>query len=366
MCSQKPLPSKGPIEENELLLKSLMNAQEALERQLMLNNKTRFLCRVQEKQIRKLLELQPDFLSYEDLTISVRETEQSILLMDWRFHELYIGNRFFDDVSFNTHLAGETFGIVFKRISEDSDPHPLLRWPTSFRNKKEFSILTRENVKNEALSELSTSDWKLLQRIIDVMLSLTADPTALDLPANISRHNLMQGLKKFITMIRSWPSVLRYDEIKLSSIQEIPGYEALSISLADASLGKLHWPSIEYRLATADILPQEFGKNPRIEFPESMSSVLENWFIETSDDRGSRLELRFAHPQDMDVTVWNQISFTDQILIAGIIGSFHLQANDLKQCDKKPPRGWQAWLDVSLTLKQILLKYSTAKKPALI
>ncbi|WP_163008240.1 hypothetical protein, partial [Pseudomonas viridiflava] len=109
-----------------------------------------------------------------------------------------------------------------------------------------------------------------------------------------------------------------------------------------------------YSLATVDH-DDTFGQNPRLEFDESARDVLENWFAESEDGRGLRLELRFARPDALDTNVWQILSDSDQILLAALVSNLTTQLNTIKtQCPEDVQR-WEDWHDLADVVKAIMI-----------
>jgi len=134
------------------------------------------------------------------------------------------------------------------------------------------------------------------------------------------------------------PPVVRFDHIKLKNNQINPGYEHLWFELDNLSFGQQHWAQFEFRLACANTTTQ-FGSDPRLEFPENTGQApLPSWFIESNDEHGNKLELRFAQPEAMDISVWNQLGEADRHFIRALINALpNLLAHATEQrCPDQP------------------------------
>lgn len=70
----------------------------------------------------------------------------------------------------------------------------------------------------------------------------------------------------------------------------------------------------------------------------------ENWFVESHDDHGPKLELRFElSGQAMDIGVWNRLSPFDHALVFAIAGSISQLLNALEAAGTKISRPWADW-----------------------
>lgn len=88
-------------------------------------------------------------------------------------------------------------------------------------------------------------------------------------------------------------------------------------------------PQFNYRLSSVNSNSERFGQHPRLEFHEDAKGLFDNWFIESEDDRGPRLELRFSMPDLMDIGVWRRLSPNDQLLIAATISKLPEKISEL-------------------------------------
>jgi hypothetical protein len=194
--------------------------------------------------------------------------------------------------------------------------------------------------------------------LIKHLIGYLDSPAALNLPAEIERHTLLNGLNGLQATLAKWPLMFRYDDAQLIDNQQDGGYQALGIRLNNLSLGANRWSSLEYRLATFDQGATSFGQNPRLEFHECSRNTLQNWFAESHDSRGPKLELRFAKPDALDTKVWGTLSETDRLLIAGLVSGLPAQLTSLQQANPALPLPWQDWHALSTTVKKILAKNS--------
>ncbi|SER34876.1 hypothetical protein SAMN04244573_03430, partial [Azotobacter beijerinckii] len=345
--------------ENQQLLIQLHQTQEELERYLLQYQSSQEQLGKQQTRLQKILQRHPDYWDFNTLEINLVESDSSQQIVQWRLTELYIGERLIPEIRFKTCLANGLAGIVIQRTEGTGSPAPLLRWPNGFATAEELPCIptrgpsTQGN--NAALSGLGTSDWDTIQRLAKQLAGLLAQPTENRLPKQLNSAALRNGLLAFAKTLAGWPKMLRYDSIQLQEALCNQGYERLGISLGNLCFGHSHWPAFDYRLATVDIEPHPFGQNPRLEFPDGSSrNVLQNWFAESTDSHGSRLELRFARPNAMDTNVWGALSQNDQQLIGTLIKTLPLQLEDLKQAYPAASRPWQDWQAMAGMLRDTL------------
>lgn len=345
--------------ENQQLLIQLHQTQEELERCLLRYQANQAQLGEQQTRLQKMLQRHPDYWDFNTLEINLLESDDSQQIAQWRLTGLYIGGRLIPEIRFKTCLANGLAGIIIQRTEGISSSAPLLRWPNGFASAEELPCIpTRGSAtqgNNAALSGLSTSDWDTLQRLVKQLARLLAQPIENRLPEQLNSTALRSGLLAFAKTLAKWPKVLRYDSIQLQETLCNQGYERLGIGLDNLCLGHRHWPAFDYRLATVDIEPHSFGQNPRLEFPDGNSrNVLQNWFVESTDSHGPRLELRFARPNAMDTHVWNALSQNDQQLIHALIKTLPLQLEELEQAYPAASRPWQDWQAMAGMLRDTL------------
>ncbi|MBB3102461.1 hypothetical protein [Azomonas macrocytogenes] len=369
-CKQQHSKLDESENENQRLLIQLHQTQEELEGYLLRYQAAQSQLDEQRARLQKMLKQQPDYWDFDTLEINVLESDGNQQVAQWRLTELYIGGRLISEIRFKTCLANGLASIVIQRTEGTASPAPLLRWPNGFATAEELPCIPTRGLatqgNNAILSGLSTSDWNTLQHLAKQLAGLLAQPTDGRVPKQLNAPALRNGLLAFAKTLAGWPIMLRHDSIQLQETLRTQGYERLVISLSNLSLGHHHWPAFDYRLATVDIEPYPFGQNPRLEFPDgSARDVLQNWFAESDDSHGPRLELRFAQPNAMDIRVWGALSQNDQQLISALIKVLPLQLEELRQAIPNASRPWQDWQTLADTLKNILASMVTRKNSTL-
>src|SRR5690606_24276228 len=204
---------------------------------------------------------------------------------------------------------------------------------------------------------------EVLKKVVIFLVTRLENAPAGSLPPQMDSRRLMRGLAEFAKTLHSWPALMRFKQIEFSPVTSIPNYAALSIELKGVSLGDENLDQLSYRLASVDTVAGQFGNDPRLEFPESAREALTSWFAETSDDRGPRLELRFAKPNAFDMNVWNRLSARDQSLVAGLLSIMPVQLAALEQSatatSGRPASDWQ---DVSAWMTKTLSSHLTPRR----
>lgn len=345
--------------ENELLLNQLHYTQEELEHYLIADKNRQAELEQSQSRLQKMLQRFPDYWDVEDIQLyQVDSADRGII--GWSLTNVYLDNCLIPTLDFQTRQANGITGVFIQRSADNKIGEAWLRWPSGFENAAELPCMPCTGAanfgSNAVLSGLSTRDWDRLQLLVKHLIAHLAGPTKLIFPTEMDSNALLNGLKGLQTTLAKWPLVLRFDDAQLIDNHQDMNYRALGIRLNNVSLGENRWPTFEYRLATVDQDSASFGQHPRLEFHGR--STLQSWFAESHDNRGPKLELRFAKPDALDTRVWGALSEIDRLLIAGLVSSLPLQLTSLQQANLTLPVPWQDWNALSTTLKKILIKNS--------
>jgi hypothetical protein len=341
-------------EENDLILLQLHRVQEELEHYFLQHQETTNQLELAEARWQRMLARHPDFIDYHSISASQDDNKTH-----WEITQLDAAGRSFDSISFSTFVDKGAAAIEFNR--QPGETGPLRRWPASASQENTLILLPAGSGKAlqqrmRQLQELSVSDWNLVNTLLHILQEAIAQPATLqgkpgDLPA------LAAAIAQTQERLKDIPSVPRFDNVTLKREQLNPDYEHLWLEIDNLELGPTRLPRFEYRVSCANVGPQRFGTHPKFEFPESTQTAFENWFAESQDDFGEKLELRFAKPLAMDMNIWNQLSHSDKTLVATILALtpvFLSQIAPQRDASKRPVEAWQKLATDSLgILRQV-------------
>lgn len=343
------------LEEKKFLLKQLFRTQEELQRHVIENERIKEELEGSRGYLQRLIISSPYYLTMCGLKIT-QEKHKNHQILQWSVSDLYLGERYFPALNFKTVLTDGTAGIIIQRLPSSTDQGPLVRWPNAYRDADEIAFIPAPGPihigENTSLASLGPSDWATLQELVVVLIRYLSN-TAKNILQKKIRTQLLSGLISLQRKLQSWPAILRYDSICLERVVDQTPYRALEICLVNVSQGEKTWPSLTYYLASMDVEEKGFGRNPRIEFQEKARGFFENWFVETDDVRGRRLEIRFSLPDDMDIPVWGQLSEIDQIRVVSLISTLSLQLDELRHTDTRIE--WGDWLVISENIRTIIV-----------
>ena len=162
-----------------------------------------------------------------------------------------------------------------------------------------------------------------------------------------------KALDKLQLRLNQQPPRLLYSNVRLKHEQVNPDYEHLWLTLEQPSFNNTHLQSWSFRLSCAGVTPNEFGNQPKLELPEQDTQLLDNWFQESHDQFGNKLEVRFALPNAMDMGVWKRLAASDQRLLKTLIDQLPDILAELEQQGRSLQRPWADWQQVVADMQRI-------------
>lgn len=301
-----------------------------------------------------------DFWFYKNITVALSEKSDR-LEVDIHLIETYINDERFDEISFRLIIVNGTAGLIFP-AAKPGEPTMIKKWTREQLGSQELCCLPVQGSSfengNATLAGLGTTDW-LRVRDLFKKLGYFFENNLNTIP--LSEDIIIQAgaaLKNTNSILGNWPKKLRYDNVSLENSTDFDNYNALDISLHNALIGDKVIEQFRYTIATTYTDTELLQEHPRLEFSESCKDLLEHWYPETQDDRGARLELRFAYPNALDIEVWNKLSALDQVLVATLLSGIERQLSDLKIMPELSKLDTAAWHDVGNTMRKALGDYA--------
>jgi predicted nucleic acid-binding Zn-ribbon protein len=380
--------NRETTEENELILLQLHQVQEELERYFLEHQQAqedlrqaqeRFDAELkglnaekQQMQARwqRLQERIPDYCDYARVDVVEREDmreDATIPDLKWRFEEVQLGARFFPRLEFETFVQGTVAGVRFRRDPAAEDEGVLLHWPEG-ADPEHADIIPVANNSAEAatcaamLRSLSTSDWNMLKGIAPLcrkILTQAAQDVISISSKTIKAH--VTGLTNLDQLLQRFPAALRFDAVNLEAEHKTEGYEHLSLNLKNLAIGDNPCGDFTFRLACANVAAEAFGTDPRLQFPAAEGQqVFESWFEESCDELGSRLELRFALPDAIDLDVLTRLSEADRKTLQRLVNNLPSILRMVEEQGDAISRPWAHWHDTAADVGRILALYADA------
>ncbi len=346
--------TKNTERENKDLLVQLHLAQEMIEILI----EERHINQKHRRRIDSFISKNPNYWECDSISINVVDNDT----LRWIVTETYINDSYIPILRFDTTVCNGIGTIILYRSADYS---PLIKWPRTFAQSNRLPLVATQGPVmkqgNAILSELASSDWLMVCELARKVLKAVTT-TELKRFADFDKSAFISGFSVMENLLQGWPALLRYDYVLISSTTNFDNYQSLSIILKNVRLGNKAWPVLEYKLASANGINENFGQNPRLEFLEGCADVFHSWFAESDDDRGRRLEIRFAMPYAMDTNVWNLLHDEDKLLVTAIVVSLPIQLEDAIATGDLQGENCIRWKKVSESLRQMLIRNTSGGK----
>lgn len=218
----------------------------------------------------------------------------------------------------------------------------------------------------ERLSSLGTTDWNTAKSMFVLLEKLFIEHTAVLGSLRKETGKLLEHINTQAAKFSAWPATLRFDRVITGKIKHSENYHSLQLIVSNLSIGQKIYPNFEFKLSTVTDESNSFGSHPRLEFPETCQSIIENWYAESSDDNGGKLELRLAAPNALDTTVWGLLSDADKLLITGLIGKLPTIIEKLAKAEPSASMRWVDWYSLATDTRAIFVKNMIAQRNSII
>jgi len=337
---------KDAQEESELLLSQLHQVQEELEHYFLKYQDSKQELEAAALRWKRMLQRTPDYFDLESIEVHSIEGVGTETLR-WHLKGLEAAGRKLSELELTTFVVDGIAGLEVPR--KMGERNIFQRWPAVVASDETLVVAwlgdtNADDKLTETLRQLGRSDWDLIQVI------MTALRTSLNTPGMLKRGNGVvadhtpQALAALQSKLSQMPAVFRFDELTLMREQVNHDYEHLWLNFRHVSIGNKRLFDFDFRISCANLRPNVFGRHPKLEFPETSGrAAFTEWFDESYDDFGPKLELRFALPAAMDMEVWGRLSVSDRAFLEELVQKLPVFLSELEASGVKLKRGWEDW-----------------------
>lgn len=348
---------KSTQEEADLLLAQLHQVQEELESYFLKYQDSKQELEVADMRWKRMLQRVPDYFDTESVEVQSIDGVGTETLR-WRLKGLEAAGCKLPELELTSFIVDGIAGLEIPRRMGD---HKVIqRWPTVAASDDALVIAWMGDARaddklTETLRQLGRSDWDLIQVIITALITAINTPAMLKRGEGVVLANTPQALASLQSKLSQMPSVFRFDELTLMREQVNHDYEHLWLNFRHVAIGNKRLFDFDFRISCANLRPKVFGKYPKLEFPETSGrAAIAEWFDESYDDFGPKLELRFALPESMDMQVWERLSASDREFLEALVQQMPAFLSELETSGLKLKRGWDDWQHLVREVGRIL------------
>jgi hypothetical protein len=348
---------KDTQEEAELLLAQLHQVQEELENYFLKYQDSKQELEVADMRWKRMLQRVPDYFDIESVEVQRIEGVGTETLR-WRLKGLEAAARKLPELELTSFIVDGIAGLEIPRRMGESKV--IQRWPTVAASDDTLVIVWMGDAQaddklTETLRQLGRSDWDLIQVIITALITSINTPAMLKRGEGVVLDNTPEAFASLQYKLSQMPSVFRFDELTLMREQVNHDYEHLWLNFRHVAIGNKRLLDFDFRISCANLRPKVFGQYPKLEFPETSGrAAIAEWFDESYDDFGPKLELRFALPESMDMQVWERLSSSDREFLEALVQQMPAFLSELEASGVKLKRGWEDWQQLVREVGRIL------------
>lgn len=331
-------------EENELILKQMFQLQEELE-DLFIKKQTivdeNNLIKARWSRLEKRI---PNYVDWSKVEIVSHQVQASQTQIVWRAFECYQASFAYPEISFETIIKDGLAGIMMKFGNE----RPYVLYPQK---------LLTDPKGLEFYLQLSAPHFRHLHLYASILEQVIAQQWRdIGLPDDLDPNFWQSSLENFVRSFKKLPKGLRYERVLLKQEQQNIDYEHLWLEIQGLYFGTQFIPSLEIRIGAANVDPQFFSRYPKFEFPLiGDEKPFESWYAESSDDFGSKFELRVdLNRKTLDVATLKKLSLSDQSLVIALLKRTPQFLSELVEAKATINRPWINWVSLVREVSELL------------
>ncbi len=348
---------KDAQEEAELILLQLHQVQEELEHYFLKYQDAKRELEDAELRWKRMLQRTPDYFDLESVEVQSIEG-LGVETLRWRMKGLEAAGRKLSELELTTFVVDGIAGLELPR--KVGDRNIIQRWPAAVASDETLVVAwvgdtSANDELTETLRQLGRSDWDLIQVIIKAMITSLNTPGMLKHGNGVVAEKTPQALGALQSKLTELPTAFRFDELTLTREQVNHDYEHLWLNFRHVAIGDKRLFDFDFRISCANLRPGVFGKHPKLEFPETSGrAAFSEWFDESYDDYGPKLELRFALPDAMDMEVWGRLSVSDREFLDELVRQMPVFLTELETSGVRLKRSWKDWQQLAHDVGRIL------------
>jgi len=337
------------VQENELLLLQLMQAQEELVEYYEEKGRFEQLYEALKARWERLESRLPNYVDYGAIELLSFDSLSETPSVTWRVKDFAQAGAVVPEFVFQTVLQDGQPGIGLFLDNAAEIPEGIALVP---------KLIASSAAQVEKFVALSSTDYRKVSAAAIILAQQEASQwQGFAFPAQFDPTFWRPSLKLLAAQLQSLPAVLRYDTVKLKRELINPDYEHLWVELQGVVFGARTWKKLEARLGAAMVQPEGFSQFPKFEIPliDGKHKPFESWFAESYDDAGAKLELRFALEKNVfDGGVLAKLDEADRVLVLRLVYAFPELIKRLEAQQVSIHRPWATWAEFAKGAVRVL------------
>jgi hypothetical protein len=357
-------------EENFALVGNLNQIQEELEQHFLQKQQVQLDYNSLQSRWRRIERSYPNLLDYDDVKLVSVDSVSATPYLIWEAKNFYHANVIYPRFNMVTLLNEGRGGMAVL------DPGVLGDKQAASRSLSKNIIFPYQISNPLAIAQnyklLGNVPWKrtlsgvaLLDEILQKIWPKSQFPK--DMDPSFWRSSLTQLLLD----LKQLPKTITFEKVVLKRELRNIDYEHVWLEVHNLQFGNDYViPKFEMRVGASLIQPQGFSRHPKFEFPLINGRVkpFETWYAESSDENGSKFELRFDLDKKVaDFNALSKLSRQDLVFLVNVMLSIPQFIQSLENSQAPVARTWAPWKalveEANVLVAQILqsLAVATAK-----
>lgn len=300
------------------LVAALHTVQERLERELRVSKKLL----TSAETLAEVYRSNPLLLTYQAAICTNFQWRNNILSVSWEVAALRTRSSHYARLAFEIRFGEAAAGIFIQKnslsgnafeqfVTDENGIIALLVAPKTSHVPK----VVRDN-----MLFISRSDFLLLSSLATYIPTWFRHQAQFD-ESDLSALHLATTRANLVDALYSWRRYLRFDNVVIVSSKLQSNSAEVLISLENVSLGDDEWPRLNYKLISVWDENGKLGDNPRLDLSAEAPAgpEIENEYPAKS------VELQFAAPAHMDLSLWRSLKVEDRILVAELLRTLDIQ-----------------------------------------
>lgn len=354
-------------EENFALVGNLNQIQEELEQHFLQKQQVQLEYSSLQSRWKRIERSYPNLLDYDDIKLVTVDSVSATPYLIWEAKNFYHANVIYPRFNMVTLLNEGRGGMAVL------DPDVLGDKKAASRSLSQNIVFPYQLSNPLAIAQnyklLGNIPWKrtlsgvaLLDEILQKIWPKSQFPKEMD--PSFWRSSLTQLLLD----LKKLPKTITFEKVVLKRELRNIDYEHVWLEVHNLQFGNDYViPKFEMRIGASLIQPQGFSRHPKFEFPLINGRVkpFETWYAESSDENGSKFELRFDLNKNVaDFNALSKLSRPDLIFLVNVMLSIPQFIQALENSQVPVARTWAPWKalveEANVLVAQILQSLAVA------